>query len=153
MDDKIELKRIEKYIETYSSNYSDDAIKNQLKNTGYKQEDIDLVYSNLNKNDVKFEQNKKDLRKQNKYSINDNQQGEPRSGLALGLVIAGFFIPLLGIILEIFGLILAFKARKINRDDNVALAAIILGCIFMIILGIILFFILFMVFGFLGYVF
>lgn len=70
--------------------------------------------------------NKSDINGENNNLNYSKPKGN--SGLALGLIIAGF-IPIIGIITLITGIILAHKARKINKDDGVALAALIIGYI------------------------
>ena len=145
MSNEMKLKEIKKYIETYARVHSRDAIERQLKNSGYKKEDVSLVYSMLDGHITgEFEiDSKKKMGFGNGVAASEG--GEAHSGLALGLAISGFIIPVLGIFMEIFALVLAFKARKINRDDGKALAAIILGCIFFGIAFLILLFILYFI--------
>lgn len=53
-----------------------------------------------------------------------------KSGWALGLTIVGYFIPFLGIVTVIIGLVLAHKVRKLDKDNGIALAALIIGYIY-----------------------
>jgi len=106
--------QIEDYILKYNGSYSRDEIKRQLKNSGFSKEDIDSAYQKINADS-------------NSHNISSTESPTKSgySGLALGLSIFGFIIPLISIV----GLILGFRARNINKSDGMALAAIILGFI------------------------
>jgi hypothetical protein len=62
------------------------------------------------------------------------------SAVALGLSIGGWVLPFVGIALFIAGLVMGLKQRKKNRDDPMALAAVIIsiiGIIFSVIIMIV----------------
>lgn len=71
------------------------------------------------------------------------------SGLALTLSILGFFVPVVGLVLAIIGIVLGSKAKRINPDDGMALAAIIIGYItvFLPIIAILAFIVFYMTFA------
>ncbi len=49
------------------------------------------------------------------------------TGLALGLAIGAWIIPFIGFFMAIFAIILAKKSRKQNKDEGLALAALIIA--------------------------
>lgn len=102
--------QVKEYIKKYNESHSKEAIKRQLQNSGARKKDIEEAFKEVSKSP-------------------QITAKKGKSGLALGLVIAGLVVPLVGWIMMIIGIILGFKARKINKNDGVALAAIIIGCV------------------------
>lgn len=103
--------QVKEYIQKYNSSHSKEAIKKQLQNSGAREKDIEEAFKEITPNPPQ------------------NTAKKGNSGLALGLVIGGLFIPLIGWIMIIIGLVFGFKARGINKNDVLALVAIIIGCV------------------------
>ncbi|MFW5704599.1 MAG: DUF4190 domain-containing protein [Nanoarchaeota archaeon] len=66
---------------------------------------------------------------QSQYNDSGRPKEQPKAVAAMVLAILGWFIPLIGIILTIIGLILGISARRKNKNDGFALAAIIIASI------------------------
>jgi hypothetical protein len=116
--------QIKDYLVKYKDSHSMDSIKKQLINSGASGSDIDEVFSDL---------------KNSSTSHVSNSSSGSSSGLALGLAIGAWFIPFIGLFMAIYAIILAKKARKQNKDDGMALAALIISWILIVLfIGIIL---------------
>lgn len=124
----MEKHEIKKYIETYQDSYSKEQIVSQLKNSGIDENEINEVYSTLN----------------DRASKPSDVQHKGNAKLGLVLIMIGLFIPLLGFVMIIYGIVLGFKARKINKD-GFSLFVIIFGFVGLFLAALIQFFIIGMI--------
>lgn len=56
-----------------------------------------------------------------------------KAGWALGLIIAGCFIPVLGLIMVIVGLVFGHQVRNRDKNNNIALAALVIGYVYIVL--------------------
>jgi hypothetical protein len=137
--------QIKDYLAKYKDSYSMDSIKKQLMNSGASSSDVDEVFSDLKDSSTSSVLN------------GSNSSSGSSSGLALGLAIGAWFIqfvvfaiwflpvfvisllefarifPFIGLFMAIYAIILAKKARKQNKDDGIALAALIISWIYIVL--------------------
>ncbi|MCA9460008.1 MAG: hypothetical protein KC550_05665 [Nanoarchaeota archaeon] len=132
----MEKSDIKNYLLEHRNSYSKEALVKKLIDSGATKSDIDSVYDEIENGNVVLE----------KEGDSSDRNSKSISGWALGLAILAIFTGL-GIILAPIALYLGIKARRINKSDGMALAAIIISSILLLILlALIIFFIVWMTF-------